>query len=240
MIKNNRDEEILRLIGAAGYMTIGALAEKIYTSPSTVRRSLARLEAEGLIRRRHGGAESVMTLRPPIFVRRQHNQPEKASAAAMAAQAVVPDSTIFIDESTTVQYMIPHLAGKSGLTVYTNGADTALRLSEVRIRTISTGGELFAESQAYVGAAAAETVRRVYFDAMFFSSAGFDEEFVSDWSESETVLRRIVMEQSKKRYFVADPSKRGQRFPHIVCRTAELDGIFCESDTISAHSDRTP
>ena len=123
--------------------------------------------------------------------------------------------------------MIPYLASIENLTVYTNGADTAMRLAEARIRAICTGGELIAESMAYVGAAAIDTVRKVYFDAMFFSSAGFDEGVVSDWSEKETVLRRFVMEQSKKRYFLADSTKRGERYSYIVCRVNELDGLFC-------------
>ena len=78
------------------------------------------------------------------------------------------------------------------------------------------------------GLAAADAVRRVYFDAMFFSSAGFDDNVVSDWSEDETALRRAVMEQSAKRYFLADHTKRGERYTHIVCRVNEIDKIFCE------------
>jgi len=51
---------------------------------------------------------------------------------------------------------------------------------------------------------------------------------VSDWSEGETALRRVVLEQSAKRYFLADHTKRGERYTHIVCRTSELDKIICD------------
>jgi len=71
-------------------------------------------------------------------------------------------------------------------------------------------------------------VQKVYFDAMFFSSAGFDDDTVSDWSEGETALLRVVLEQSAKRYFLADHTKRGERYTHIVCRTSELDKIICD------------
>ena len=84
------------------------------------------------------------------------------------------------------------------------------------------------ESLAYVGSAAIDTVRKVYFDAVLFSSAGFDDNVVSDWSEGETELRRVVLEQSAKRYFLADHTKRGKRYTHIVCRINELDKIICE------------
>jgi len=228
MPRSVREEEILSLINSAGYMSIRALAEKTYTSPSTVRRDLEKLENQGCIRRRHGGAESLIALRPPRIVRSGQNQAEKAAAAKRAASLVQPGSTIFIDVSTTVQYMIPYLAPIEGLTVCTNGVDTAMRLADARIRAISTGGELFAESMAYVGPIAADTVRKLYFDAVFFSSAGYDDTVISDWSEPETVLRRIVMEQSRHRYFLADHSKQNKRFTHIVCRTAELDALILE------------
>ena len=124
--------------------------------------------------------------------------------------------------------MIPFLATIEGLTVYTNGVDTVMRLSEARIRAISTGGEVVTESLACVGAVSVDTVRRVHFDAMFFSSAGYNDEFISDWSETETVLRRAVMEQSKKKYFLADDTKKGKRYTHIVCSLSAIDEVVCE------------
>ena len=228
MQKHSRDEEILQLINQAGYISIRDLAEKTYTSQSTVRRDLERMEQKGLLRRRHGGAESIALLRPPLIVRKQHNQAEKHAIARRAAALVTPGSTVFLDVSTTVQYMIPYLSGIEGLTVYTNGADTAIRLVVSRIRTVCTGGELFAESMAYVGTVAEDTVRKTYFDAMFFSCAGFDDRVISDWSEKESVLRRVVMEQSGKKYFLADHTKQGKRFTHIVCRIGEVDEILSE------------
>lgn len=228
MSKNNRSKEILQLVNAKGSISIGELAEKTYASRSTIRRDLEKLEQQGLLRRHHGGAESVLSLRPPQIIRRGWNQTEKNAVASKAAALVASGSTVFIDASTTVQYMIPYLAAVENLTVYTNGADTAMRLAEAKIRVICTGGELLAESMAYVGTAAADTVRKVYFDAMFFSCAGFDDGTVSDWSEGETALRRVVIEQSAKRYFLADHTKRGKRYTYVVCRTNELDEIFCD------------
>ena len=228
MSKNSRSEEILQLVNSRGVISVAELSEKTYSSRSTIRRDLEKLEQQGLLRRHHGGAESVLSLRPPQIIRRQRNQSEKNAIASKAAALVEAGSTIFIDASTTVQYMIPYLASVERLTVYTNGADTAMRLAEAKIRTVCTGGELLSESMAYVGSAAADTVRKIYFDAMFFSSAGFDDGVVSDWSEGETALRRVVIEQSAKRYFLADHTKCGERYTHVVCRINELDKIICD------------
>lgn len=228
MSKNSRSDDILRLVNSKGSISIGELAEKTFASRSTIRRDLEKLEIQGLIRRHHGGAESVLALNPPKIIRRQRNQAEKSLIASKAATLVTPGSTIFIDASTTVQYMIPHLATIEKLTVYTNGVDTAIRLSEAHIRSICTGGEMLAESMAYVGPIAADTVQRLYFDALFFSSAGYDSQLISDWSEEEAVFRRVVIKQSAKKYCLADCSKQNQRYTHIVCSIHEIDELICE------------
>lgn len=228
-MSKSRQDDIVRLVNERGSVGIAELAKETYASPSTVRRDLEKLERRGLLRRHHGGAESVLALRPPRIVRHERNQAEKMRVAARAAKEVAEGSTVFLDASTTVQYMIPYLSSL-GVTVYTNGADTAMRLAEAGVRTLSTGGELLAESMAYVGPVAADAVRRVYFDAAFFSSAAFDGETVSDWSEAETALRRTVLEQSARRYFLGDHTKRGVRYAHIVCRVKDLDAIFCDEE----------
>ena len=228
MQKNKRSEEILQLVNTKGSISIRELAKATYASPSTVRRDIEKLEQKGLVRRHHGGAESVLALNPPQIIRKQRNQAEKNQVARMAADLIEPNSTVFIDASTTVQYMIPYLASIESLTVYTNGADTAMRLAEAGIRVVCTGGELLSESMAYVGTVAEDAVRKVYFDAMFISSAGFNETTISDWSEAETALRRIVIKQSRKRYFLADHSKQGKSYTHIVCHLNEIDKIIVE------------
>ena len=117
MSKNSRIEDILRLVNSKGVISIGELAETTFASRSTIRRDIEKLESQGLIRRYHGGAESVLALNPPQIVRRHRNRAEKSVIAAKAAKFVNPGSTIFIDASTTIQYMIPHLASVKKLTV---------------------------------------------------------------------------------------------------------------------------
>ena len=227
-MSNSRREDILFLVNTKGSVSINEIAEKTYASRSTIRRDLEKLELQGLLRRYHGGAESVTGLYPPQIIRFNHNQEQKKVIGEKAAKLITPGSTIFIDASTTAQYMLPHLSSIKNLTVYTNGIDTAIRLGESNVRAICTGGEVFAQSMAYVGTVAVDTVQKIHFDAMFFSSAGFNETTISDWSEAETELRRTVIKQSNKIYFLADHTKQGKSYTHIVCRTNEVDKIIVE------------
>ena len=56
MIKNKRHEEILEILKNEGIISVRDIGERLFASQPTIRRDLAFLEKEGLIRRSHGGA----------------------------------------------------------------------------------------------------------------------------------------------------------------------------------------
>ena len=56
-MKENQEKEILDILQTCQYATIDELAEKLFVSPSTVRRKLTALQKKGLINRTHGGAQ---------------------------------------------------------------------------------------------------------------------------------------------------------------------------------------
>ena len=68
------------------------------------------------------------------------------------------------------------------------------------------------------------------FTIFFFSSQGISEDGeISDSSEEETSLRRVMLERSKQKYFLCDSSKIGVKKLFTVCRESDLDGIICDT-----------
>ena len=57
MNNNTREHEILDIIRSNGYISVKDLALMLSISESSVRRDLSELQINGLIRRKHGGAE---------------------------------------------------------------------------------------------------------------------------------------------------------------------------------------
>ena len=51
-----RQKEILKIIGEKTYVNVNTLSKLTFTSPSSIRRDLARLENLGLVNRTYGGA----------------------------------------------------------------------------------------------------------------------------------------------------------------------------------------
>ena len=56
MFNEQRQEEILKVLGERGRVSVEELSNSLKVSPSTIRRDLEELEGKGLLRRTHGGA----------------------------------------------------------------------------------------------------------------------------------------------------------------------------------------
>ena len=64
--------------------------------------------------------------------------------------------------------------------------------------------------------------------ADFGSGGGNAEEGISDVSEEETALRRVMLDRADRRLFLCDGSKLGVRKTHLLCTLAEIDEILCD------------
>ena len=93
-MSKEREKEILKLLLANKKVTVSELSEKLYTSASSVRRDLARLEKQGLLKRMHGGAEiledSLSSLKIP-FAMRELEQSDAKILIARKAIGLVSD-----------------------------------------------------------------------------------------------------------------------------------------------------
>ena len=233
MFNIERQEEIINILIQRKSVTVHTLAELMHISESTVRRDLCELEKEGRIRRTFGGAvlEETLTNEVPLLLRKSRNNESKKIIARKAKELVSNGKVIFLDASSTVSYLVPHLAEFSGLTVITNSPNTSIELGELGIRNYCTGGLLLDASLAYVGGEAEDFLRRFNADIMFFSSRGISHDgVVTDSSAQESQIRKIMMQNSKRKYYLYDSSKLGQKFMYNLCDVRELDGAITEGE----------
>ena len=56
MFNSERQAQILSCLEQQNTVSVQALSEQLYASPSTIRRDLSELEAQGFLKRVHGGA----------------------------------------------------------------------------------------------------------------------------------------------------------------------------------------
>lgn len=98
-----REKELLDTIEKTGFISTKALLKSQYTSISTLRRDLIKLEEKGLIIRAKGGVMAARKSpddRIAFFLRESENLPEKKLIAQKAAKLVHDGDTIMLDAST--------------------------------------------------------------------------------------------------------------------------------------------
>ena len=91
------------------------------------------------------------------------------------------------------------------------------------------GGYYDAEEHAFIGSAAERYVQGVNADIFFFSSSALSNEGeISDVSEVETALRRVMLTRARRRVFLCDSSKLGDRRTFVVCNKDDVTDIICD------------
>ena len=228
----DRRQGILKLLTEQQSATVKELAAKLFTSEASVRRDLDALEAEGYVHRVYGGvvlakAGNHIT---PIGLRDGDNAAEKNLVAAQAAKLVCDGATIMLDASSTARRILKYLDGVRDLRIFTNNLRVFREIGNLDARVWCTGGLYNEQNHAFIGPAAEDFIRSISADFLFFSSEGISEEGdISDVSEEETALRRIMLQRAARKYFLCDSSKIGVRRNFIVCNRTELDGVICNA-----------
>lgn len=224
-----RQRDIVSFIEPRHFASISEIAANVYTSGATVRRELQLLERMGIVKNVYGGVvlceyekESV-----PIYLRDNENSAEKERIAALAANLIPEGSTIILDSSTTVRRICKHIKERKDLTVITNNLRVCQELKNHGVRVVCTGGSLIPKRECFAGHFAEEFLRRISADILFFSAQGLSENGdITDSSEEEIALRRVMFERSKQKIFLCDNSKLGKDFPFILCNVSETDKVI--------------
>ena len=108
------------------------------------------------------------------------------------------------------------------------------KLRKKQIRCYLTGGMWVENSHALVGSISEQTLAGLYANICFFSAQGIDENgVISDQSEVESSLRRLMLKNSEKQYFLFDGSKYNKRFAFTICTAQEISDIITDLDDIS-------
>ncbi|QAA33648.1 DeoR/GlpR family DNA-binding transcription regulator [Clostridium manihotivorum] len=227
-----REKEILDILKENNYATVEYLAEKLFISPSSIRRDLTKLENKGLVKRSHGGV-SLLSAQPgtaPFAMRIQENKREKITIVKMASKLIKPGSSIFIDSSTTALNFSNFLTPDMNLTVFTNNISLAHLLASKHITTYCVGG-LVSDCNDVIttGSFALEMLSNIYVDMLFFTSAALSEDgIITDTNENETTIRKMMMSHSKEIIFLCPFSRFESIAPYKVATVTDIDYLISE------------
>jgi len=230
--RDHRLERILSLLRQKGTITLEELAGTLHASAPSVRRDLARLDAQGLIKRTHGGATLVEELLYEPFRfdvsflnRERHYTKEKRRIAAAAAEMIKEGEVVGFTAGTTTTQVARSIRHRSNISVITNALNIGMELCNMPgIKTFVTGGDVqWAWSFSMAGHSAIDSIKSRFMDKLFLSGTGFDvKRGVTVNEHDEAATFRAMVEQAKEVIVVADSSKLGVISPALVCTTERI------------------
>jgi DeoR family fructose operon transcriptional repressor len=218
--------------------SVGAseLTALLGVTAATIRRDLAELERKGMLVRSHGGAvstSSTTSFQPSYAQQGKLNPEEKKKIAAAAARLVVDGETVFLEGSTTVAEMVPHLHSYSRLTVVTNSPLILFQLQRYpAINVIATGGELRHDIFYLSGVWTQRALAEIRVDKAFMGVSALDASYgISTASQAEASIKQAIVRAAKVRVGLADHSKFGKQSFAFVGPLADLQLVVTDGGT---------
>lgn len=228
MSQHLRQEAILDILKKQGYVPVKYLVDMLHYSNATINRDLNVLKEKGLVTRTYGGVAISSKGQYPTITTRQHlMKKEKRLICKVAAEQVCDGDMIFIDGSTTAQFMAPYLIDRKDITVVTNNISIVEYLSDHAIRVICLGGQVLEPPCMLFSSETVEFAARFFAHKMFFSTGHFTVDGNTD-SCTYDLLRRTMMNHSDKVYYLADHHKFSPTVRNIFCDFSQIDAVISD------------
>ena len=233
-----RIQEIMQDLLRAGDVSVNDLAEQLNVSPTTVRRCLRRLEAQGLLKRRHGGAVPIETSLYEAFrydadlqERDQLCADEKRRIGLAASKEVKDGDVVALSAGTTTTQIARALKLHKDVTIVTNAVNIAMELARLSsIRVLVTGGYVSGSWFSVLGPAALETIAATDIDIAFIGIDGIDGMHgVTAAHPDEAAVNAAMIAKARRRVVVADHTKLGKRAAYPLCALDVVDLVVTDT-----------
>jgi len=227
MTNKQRTDLIERYIRTHRYADLRILATKFNSSLSTVRRALDQLEAQGVVRRHHGGASLVETdvvAQEYDFISRNSRfADEKFAIANCVAKEIQPGMTVILDGGST-SYAVARLLVDKRLQVITNSLPVASLFSDVgSVEIIVTGGTIYNRLGVALGPMCEEAFAQVHADIAVLGGAGITQDGIWNHNALIVAAQRKMIAAAERSIFALDDSKFGRK---ALSLTTAFDSRF--------------
>lgn len=238
MQPQERQQLILKRLDARGQITISDLSRRLSVSEMTIRRDLDQLEAEGLLRRTHGGAARAhsSSFEPPFAMRAHLNTEAKRAIAASVAEQLSDGQTLILDGGTTGTAIAEEIAGRN-LTV----CALNLRVAEILVtapdtRVMIPGGFIRHGELSISGPAAERTLGDHRFDTYVMTVSAIDVTTgLTEWNVDDAAIKRSALAASARCVVACDSSKFGRTAFARIAGLDAADLIVTDADIDAMH-----
>jgi DeoR family fructose operon transcriptional repressor len=235
MFAEERHRHIGTLVRTAGRVSVTDLSARFNITQETVRRDLALLEKDGLLRRVHGGAvaqDHATTRESSIASRQSQFRGEKLRIARAALEMVPQTGSVVLDAGTTTGALAALLASESrtDLTVITHSVPIAHLISGSSIHLELIGGRVRALDERR----RRQQRRRLLLPPAgrhrFIGANGLAAPFgLSTPDTDEAAVKTAIVRSARRVVLLADSSKFDEESLVSFGSLEEIDAVITDS-----------
>ena len=227
-----RQEQMKEYIEQKNVVTIREL-QQLFSDVSlmTIHRDLDALEAGGTVVKFRGGAKSVRHAGDPEFnVRMRENTAGKVIIADKAIPLIQPNTSIFLDASTTNLALAKKLSDMN-LNIFTTGPSVALELCRLHNPVVSVCcGTINRKNLAVSGQNTLEMLDRINIDIAFIGVSGcsLDAGFTCG-TESDMLVKRKVIQKARTTVLMCGKEKLSALMPYTFAKFEDIDYLISDA-----------
>ncbi|MHC5083137.1 MAG: DeoR/GlpR family DNA-binding transcription regulator [Planctomycetota bacterium] len=228
LLAEKRHQSIMEAIRSSGKILVTEMAQTLNVTEVTIRRDLAKLEKNGLLKKTYGGAVlSSAELDLSVRYRQTRYLAAKRIIGRLAAELVKDGEIIFLGSSSTCNEIIPHLAKKKDLTIIVNSLHLMTQLhNQVQHNVILSGGQYRPENMDMIGPVAESNISQLSGFTAFTSAGDITiESGISGADATAVSFIKTVLRKASKIYFVGDRRKFDKPALYRIADIASLDAI---------------
>ncbi|WP_195818587.1 DeoR/GlpR family DNA-binding transcription regulator [Roseobacter sp. MH60115] len=238
MHEKERHTIILSAVEERPVVTVSDLCNMTGASEATIRRDIATLHQEKLLRRVRGGAEA---LSPPQFVglagrpfsvNETMRIEEKQAIAAAAVELCDDGDAIIINGGTTTFQMVHPLAGRR-MQVFTNSFPIAEHLLKHSKNTVMlSGGTIYREQNIILSPFDNDVTRNFCARRMFMGAQGLGPLGLMEADPLLIQAEQKLIGQADELVVLVDSTKFEQRSSLVLCPLSRITTVITD-DQIS-------
>lgn len=209
-----------------GEVSVSTLAEEFGVSESTIRRDLATLDKQGLLRRVRGGGSAVEQDVDVFAVVSGRAGAEKDAVSAYAATLISDGDVVCLDIGTTTARLARLLRGRP-VTVITSSLAVVDELRHAETpEVVVLGGVLRSTYQSLAGLLTQQALAQLSANISFISTSGVNQTgHALDTTGIEVGVKRAMLQAADRSVLLADKGK----FPGTgllpVCGPGDIDMV---------------
>ena len=227
---NDRQNKILEILGRDNRTSVNELSRQLDVSSVTIRQDLNFLEAEGLLRRVHGGA--VLKDGDDLDNRLGKNYEKKLSIARKLASLVSEGETILIESGSANVLLARELVKIKKVTIITTNVYIARQFRKnPEANIVILGGIYQHDSETLVGKIAKVCLDQLNIHKAFIGIDGYTTEdgfTLRDMFRAE--ISSHIIQKAKDVFVVTDSSKFGCTGLTKICQLTDIQHIATNGD----------